>query len=176
MIALRAPEPSDLDMLYRWENDSSQWHTSLTPVHVSRHRLWEYINNFDGDVAAWGQLKLMAMTKSEGGDNSGVGEAELCVGTVDLYDIDLKSAHAFIGIYVAEEYRQKGFGVQIIAQLCEYASRYLGINVVAALAAENNMAGRRLFEKSGFSVCGTLPRWIRQGKEFVAGMMYVREL
>ena len=30
ILMLRALEPTDLDVLYRWENDEELWHTSAT--------------------------------------------------------------------------------------------------------------------------------------------------
>ena len=40
-LTLRAPEPSDIDFIYRWENDPALWHNSLTPPLTSRQQIWE---------------------------------------------------------------------------------------------------------------------------------------
>ena len=51
-LTLRAPEPSDIDFIYRWENDPALWHNSLTPPLTSRQQIWEYVHSFTGDIPA----------------------------------------------------------------------------------------------------------------------------
>ena len=46
IIALRALEPTDLDTLYRWENDSRLWYASDTVAPYSRAALWQYLENY----------------------------------------------------------------------------------------------------------------------------------
>ena len=45
VIRLRALEPEDLELLYRWENDSALWEFSSTLAPFSRYLLKEYIEN-----------------------------------------------------------------------------------------------------------------------------------
>ena len=40
-ITLRALEPTDLDMLYQWENDTALWVVSDTIAPYSRKALWQ---------------------------------------------------------------------------------------------------------------------------------------
>ena len=42
-ITLRALEPTDLDMLYQWENDTALWVVSDTIATYSRKALWQYL-------------------------------------------------------------------------------------------------------------------------------------
>ena len=44
-ITLRALEPADVDLLYKWENDTSIWKVSNTLVPFSKHILEQYIRN-----------------------------------------------------------------------------------------------------------------------------------
>ncbi len=45
VVALRAIEPTDLDVLTSWENDTSLWELGCTLAPYSRKRLWDYIEN-----------------------------------------------------------------------------------------------------------------------------------
>ena len=42
-VRLRALEPEDLDILYRYENDSSLWEVGTTIAPFSRKQLYDYI-------------------------------------------------------------------------------------------------------------------------------------
>ena len=41
-LTLRAVELSDVDILYRWENDTTQWITNNAFAPYSRKQLWDY--------------------------------------------------------------------------------------------------------------------------------------
>ena len=43
IIRLRAPEPEDLELLYKWENDTSLWLAGNTRAPYSRFQLKQYI-------------------------------------------------------------------------------------------------------------------------------------
>jgi len=58
-IRLRAPEPADTDTLYIWENDPELWPCSDNMTPLSRHALARYIDNYSGDIATDGQLRLI---------------------------------------------------------------------------------------------------------------------
>jgi diamine N-acetyltransferase len=83
IISLRAVEPSDLDLLYQWENNPAVWHLSNTLTPFSKHILKEYIENAKHDIYVTKQLRLMINTKKHG-----------TVGCIDLFDFDpTKSRH-----------------------------------------------------------------------------------
>ena len=42
-VSLRALEPTDLETLYRWENDTALWTVSDTVAPYSREALWQYL-------------------------------------------------------------------------------------------------------------------------------------
>lgn len=87
-VTLRAPEPADLDCLYRWENDPAQWRNTLSPVPLSRHLLWHYLESYDGNIATAGQLRMIIVADG------------VTAGTVDLCDYSARNATAFVSIYV----------------------------------------------------------------------------
>ena len=45
IIRLRALEPEDVDVLYKWENDTNIWKVSNTVAPFSRYILRQFIEN-----------------------------------------------------------------------------------------------------------------------------------
>ncbi len=160
-ITFRAPEKKDLDKIYQWENDPTQWVTSLTPVNVSRYRIWQYIDGFDGDIAAWHQLLLMIDIFD--GDTM----TSQTIGMVSLYDVDMRLKRAFVSIFISTEYRGKGYGFNAVERLKQYCAESLNITDLACLIAIDNDASLALFKKSGFVISGTLRSWIFRGGVYV---------
>ena len=58
-IILRALEPTDIDALYKWENDPEIWHVSNTCTPYSKYILEKYIENSHLDIYQVKQLRLM---------------------------------------------------------------------------------------------------------------------
>ena len=59
LIYLRALEPGDADLLYRWENNMKLWQVSFTQVPFSRFILEEFVNAAHQDIYTNKQLRLM---------------------------------------------------------------------------------------------------------------------
>ena len=78
IIALRALEPTDLDTLYRWENDSRLWYASDTVAPYSRAALWQYLENYTADIYAQRQLRLMIVRSDD----------DTPLGTIDYLNFD----------------------------------------------------------------------------------------
>ncbi|MDR2025972.1 MAG: GNAT family N-acetyltransferase, partial [Prevotellaceae bacterium] len=57
-VRLRALEPSDIDLLYVWENDPATWTVGESIAPYSRFELEKYILS-EGDIYANKQLRLM---------------------------------------------------------------------------------------------------------------------
>lgn len=152
-IRLRAPEPSDLDVLYRWENDATQWHNSLTAPLTSRHALWRYIDGYSGDLTADGSLRMMIETASESA-------AACAVGTIDLCDYDQRNRTVWISIYIDRHYRGTGIGGAALRQAMTLAADACGIRMAGAMISADNLASQALFARAGFTCTGSLPGWI----------------
>lgn len=65
MVHLRALEPSDVDRLYIWENNPDMWRYGFSPAPLSRHQIWEYVEKYDANPLAQGQLRLMIDTGND---------------------------------------------------------------------------------------------------------------
>ena len=151
-ILLRALEPEDLDVLYRWENDAELWQhgSNLTPY--SRFALRDYLADaLSQDIFQSRQLRLMIVETS----------SQQPVGTIDLYDFDPIHARAGIGILIDEAHRGKGFSRQALQLVHEYASRVLLLHQIYAYVPKNNVPSYQLFRKSGYEETGILKSWLR---------------
>ena len=155
-ITLRALEPTDLDTLYRWENDTALWTASDTPAPYSRKALWQYIEGDTGDIFAQRQLRLMITLN----DNS------TPVGTIDFINFDPLNSRAELGLFIAEEQRGKGLGRQALELLTQYARDHVGMRQLYVFIALDNEVCLNLFEQFGFSRVGVLKSWIKRGANY----------
>ncbi len=156
-IKLRAMEPSDLDVLYQWENDPANWIVSNTITPFSKHVLQKYIENAHHDIFEARQLRLMI-------DNIQVlPENPETIGAIDLFDFDPLHRRAGIGILIARrEDRMKGFASEALSILVEYAFRSLHLHQLYCNVSEDNEASLKLFKKSGFIEIGEKLDWVRK--------------
>lgn len=155
-IHLRAVELSDVDTLYRWENDTTQWATANTHAPYSRTQLWQYANNYDGNIYSSHAIRFMVCRNTD----------DRAIGTIDIYDFDPANSHATIGVYIAIGARGNGYGVQALTLATQYAKFNLGIRQIIALSAADNTAGHAMLQRAGYTQCGTLHEWLREGDKF----------
>lgn len=156
-LHLRAPEPNDLDVLYRWENDPTQWDNALCSAVVSRHALWNYLQNYDDDIFANGQVRFMIDVCINGVLTS--------VGTVDLCDFCGRDRRAFVSIFIDEPFRGNRYGSLALAAIIHLAAQRYNIEQLAAIIAADNQTSLHLFSAAGFSASGVLRNWLARGKD-----------
>lgn len=161
IVTLRAVELSDVDTLYRWENDTTQWVTNNAFAPYSRKQLWDYANNYDGDIFKSRNIRFMIATN----DNESTG-------TVDLYDFDPANNRAFAGIYISKNERGHGYATRAMNILLNYAKTCIGMKQIAAITDAANDGSTNMLEKCGFSCCGTLKSWFRQGSQYRDALLY----
>lgn len=151
-IRLRAVEPEDIELLYRWENDYSVWEVSGTLVPFSRHTLRRFLDEQQFDITQTGQQRLII--------ENGEGRA---VGAVDLFAFDPMNDRAGIGILIAdEEDRRRGYARDTIETLCRYGREVLGLHQLWCNVAASNVASLSLFYACGFDLIGTKRDWLRR--------------
>jgi len=164
-LQLRAVEPSDIDLLYEWENDPSIWKVSNTLSPYSRFQIEEYVMNVQNDIYASRQLRLMIVGHS--GEISGKH-----IGAIDLFDFDPFNLRAGIGILVREEYRRNGFAAEALELLIRYAFDTLNLRQLYSNITPINTSSISLFEKYGFERCGIKKDWIRTGNRWMEEWMF----
>ena len=156
LVTLRALEPTDLDTLFQWENDTALWAVSDTVAPYSREALWNYLQQYTGDIYAQRQLRLM-ITLTEDGTP---------VGTVDFLNFDPLNNRAELGLFIATEQRGKGLGRQALELLTAYAREHLGLRQIYVFIALDNEVCLTLFEHYGYRRAGVLQSWVKRGNTY----------
>jgi len=155
-LTLRALEPTDLDTLYRWENDTALWTVSDTIAPYSREALWHYLENYTGDIYAQRQLRLMIVLNNDGSP----------VGTVDYLNFDPLNNRAELGLFITAEQRGKGLGRQALDLLTAYSREHLGLRQLYVFIALDNEVCLKLFEDYGYRRAGILQSWVKRGSTY----------
>ncbi|MDI1355897.1 MAG: GNAT family N-acetyltransferase [bacterium] len=150
---LRALEPSDADLLYRWENDMSLWPVSFTQVPFSKFILEEFVNSAHNDIYTNKQLRLMVTDLV----------SDAIIGIVDLFEFDPQNARAGLGIYIHSDFRKRGSAAECIELMKNYAFTILHLKQLYVHINESNEASIALFEKSGFEKSGLKKAWTKSG-------------
>jgi len=157
-LLLRAPEPADIDLLFRWENDTRIWHLSNTLAPFSRFAIEQFVLNSDKDIFASRQLRLMIDWHSAGSEIK-------TIGSIDLFEFDPYHKRAGIGILIDESSRRHGFAFEALNLLIEYCFNTLNLHQVFCSIEQNNIESINLFTKAGFVKCGIKKDWLlRDGK------------
>lgn len=164
-ISLRAMEPSDIDDIYRWENDPSIWEWSASHQPFSRHVLQQFIDeSSQSDIYASRQLRLMADA------------GERAVGCVDLFDFDPYNSRAALGLLVDSSMRGQGVGHAMLREVERFAQRHLLLHQLHCIIAVDNHACLRLFDECGYNRSGVLKEWVRHGQEWHDAVLFQKTL
>ena len=131
LIRLRALEPDDVQVLYKWENDTEVWKVSNTIVPFSKYMLLQFIANQQRDIFETRQLRLIIESKQSGKP----------VGAIDLFDLDPYNCRAGVGILIYDKRDQgQGYASQALSSLIRYGFQ---------------------FKSKGFTVVGLKKEWTR---------------
>ncbi len=159
---LRAMEPSDIDLLYQWENDTQTWNYSNTYTPFSRFYLEQYVLNSQSDIYIDQQLRLMI------GDKTGN-----TIGCIDLFDFDAKNRRAGIGVLIDNPHRKKGYASDSLDVTINYAQKVLNLHQLFCNITSDNQNSIRLFMGKGFQKCGIKKHWlIDNEKNWINEEMY----
>jgi diamine N-acetyltransferase len=156
-IILRAPEPEDLEILYKWENDESIWLLSNTIEPFSKHTLRQYIESSRSTIFESGQMRLMI-------DHA---ESSKTLGSIDLFDFDPLNHRAGIGVLIADKSeRRKGFASMAVEFIIEYSFSKLKLHQLYCNILSSNRHSINLFTALGFVKTGTRKDWIRDNDTY----------
>ncbi len=152
LLNLRSLEPTDLEILYKWENNTAIWEVSNTLVPYSKYILHQYIENSLKDIFESKQLRLII--------DCNYTDYSEPIGTIDLFDIDFYHKRAGIGILIANEVnRNKGFASQSIKLMEEYSKNHLQLQQLHCKIDEENKLSLKLFQGLGYQITGKLKSW-----------------
>lgn len=162
-IKLRAPEPEDLAILYKWENDPDIWQISNTLSPFSKYTLRKYIENSSKSVFETGQLRFMIEIIENG----------KTIGTIDLFDFDPFHLRAGVGVLIADtKERRKGYAEMSIRCLADYCFNHLKLHQLYCNITDDNKPSISLFTKIGFFEIGRKKEWIRDSNGFKNEIMF----
>ena len=162
MISLRAPEQSDVDRLFLWENDPALFESLPYAAPVSRMQVWEYINNYNADPFATRELRLMITDKADGNT----------VGHIDLFDFDPVNRRAGVAIFIDESFRRQGYAREALELLATYAAHTIGVHQLWANIAIDNEPSKRLFTALGYKPAGKLRSWLRRNGTYTDVLVF----
>ena len=155
-IRLRAPEPEDLELLYKMENDTTLWSVGNATLPYSRYTLRNYIEQTRNDIYAERQARFVI----ELADGA-------AAGMIDLADYSPLDARAEVCIGLLSEHRGTGIAIEALTLLCDYAFGFLNLNQLYAFIPKNHEKSKKLFEKANFRETATLKSWKREGEKFI---------
>lgn len=161
-LKLRAIEPSDVDLLYLWENDSSIWHISNTVAPFSRFVLEQYVLNSHEDIFTAKQLRLMIENIAN----------RSTVGAVDLFDFEPLHRRVGLGILIEEENRGKGFASEALDLILKYCFETLMVHQVYCNIAVSNQISQELFKSKGFYLAATKKDWLLIKNQWVDELLF----
>ena len=151
-ISLRALEPGDIDLLYKWENDESLWLVSGTVAPFSKHVLQQYLDNSHLDIYATRQLRLVIDVHEP---------ANINIGFIDLFDYDPQHHRAGVGILIGDaSQRGKGFANEALKMLIQYCFSTLHLHQLYCNVMADNAVSLKLFQQNGFTVVGNKKEWL----------------
>ncbi len=139
-LYLREAIKEDVDLLYRWANDSevrkNAFHTEQIPYDT--HKVW-----FDNILKDRNILQYIFVDQHHGVTKE--------IGQIRL---SLDKDRAVIGYSIAEDMRGKGFGTRMV-QMAEEKLREVRkeITVFVAQVKYENKASAKVFEKCGYIAC-----------------------
>ena len=158
---LRALEPSDVELLYLWENDPEVWRVGGTTSPLSYQRIAQFVEEQSYDLYTTRQMRLVI--ECEG----------IAVGTLDIFDFDPQHLRFGIGILIyAPEARRKGYARAAIEAVKTYARDTLVLRQIWASVAADNEASIALFEGCGFELCGRRRAWLRRHDGYTDQLEY----
>lgn len=166
ILMLRALEPTDLDVLYRWENDEELWHTSATITPFSRKQLWDYIENYDGDIFRTHQLRLMIVEVA----------TYKVVGTLDLFDFDPINSRASVGILIDKEFQGQGYGKIALNLVEDYCKKHISLNQLVATVSVDNERSLALFRSLEYSEVGVMKWWLKRGNQYCDAILFQKRI
>lgn len=154
-IELRSPEPEDLELLYKMENDTRLWCIGCSTLPYSRHTLRAYLEQSTQDLYAEGQARFIISLHN--GDSAGM---------IDLANFDPHNSRAEVCIGILDNYRQQGIATEALLLLITYALDFLNLHQLYAYVPSDNDASLQLFKKAGFEVTAQLKEWIRDNAQY----------
>lgn len=149
-VNLRALEPEDIGVLYKWENDPRVWRVSGSLTPFSKYILKLYIEESHKDIYESRQVRFIIVEN----------RTQRAVGAIDLFDFDPHNRRAGVGILIyGKEQQRCGYASEALDILVEYCSKTLSLHQLYCNITAENEASLNLFRSKGFTECGIKRAW-----------------
>lgn len=155
-LSIRALEPSDIDLLYQWENNFDVWKVSETIAPISRNTLKKFIESSYLDITQTKQARFIIVLRS---DNASIG-------SMDLFEFDAINQRIGIGILIDEKYRKKHFAKEAINLTLKYCFEILHVHQIYCNIHEDNIISLNLFQQLGFKITGRKEHWYMSNNQW----------
>ncbi len=148
-IYLRTIEPSDAQLMIKWENNSDNWDVSNTLVPFSEHLILQYVNSAQ-DIFETKQLRFVIC----------IVDTDKPIGTIDLFEYDPLHRRAGVGVLIDEmSERNKGYANEALQLMIKYSFDRLNLHGLFCNIFESNDHSISLFKKNGFVETGIKKDW-----------------
>jgi diamine N-acetyltransferase len=160
-ITLRALEPTDVKLLYQWENDPAIWKLSQTVKPYSEFTLQMFVECSSAELNTIRQVRMMIDVL----DPLNAQKRET-IGIIDVFEYDPFHQRAGIGIIIHADYRGKGHAKEVLELAKNYLFDTLLLHQIYCNILEENLSSLALFQKSGFEIVGLQKDWLRTKEGF----------
>lgn len=162
VIYLRALEPSDIDIIFEWENNVELWNAGSTIAPFSRQQIIQYLKDYSSDIYTQRQIRFMVC---------------LCkndepIGMFDIFDFDPHNSRAALGVMIDTASQRMGYGYRALALIERYAFSIINIHQLTAIVSSDNIASINLFKKSHFTLIGEIEDWLHTPNGYVSSLMF----
>ena len=137
-ISLRYLKKSDLEFLYKIENDKTLWKYGGEKKTYTRDELLIYIENSDISIKNINQFRFV------------IDYNNVAIGFIDLFDYDVTEVS--VGIIIDEKYRSRGFAKKSMNLIIKYCFNILRVKKLNSCVESSNIISNNLFISSGFKL------------------------
>ena len=155
LVRLRALEPSDAEVLHRWNQDPDVGRWMINDYPESLTQLTKRLGE-DRPRNSYDKLVLCIETLA----------VRTPIGVIALTDAEPENGRAELDVYVGEaSHRNGGYGTDAIRVICRYGFDQMRLHGISLWVVPENEAARHVYRKLGFVEEGReRERFRRDGK------------
>jgi RimJ/RimL family protein N-acetyltransferase len=159
MVRLREKKISDARNDYAWQRDPELCKFDAVPVLELPFAL--YLLDYTTEIKKPRRTRFALAIETLEGKH---------IGNCTCYEIDEKKSEAQFGIMIGDaEYRDNGYGQDVVNTMVDYVFRTTGLKRIYLKTLDWNLRAQKCFTRCGFTQCGQLRR---DGHNFLIMEMY----
>lgn len=165
-VVIRYPKWEDLEPLLGFINNLSAEDTFILRggEQVTKNEEMEYLAQSFKDCEKGKRIHLVATL-----------EGKMVVNAAVIKEAFRRKHVGRVAISVSEGYREEGIGTQVLKTLIS-ESKKLGLKMLALTVFANNERAKHVYQKVGFTPCGTFPKMFLFKGEYVDQITMYLEL